>query len=155
MRTGFLELRVPPLIVMLLIGAGMWGVSRFTTGLGTSEPVRLGLSAILLLLGVACAALGVLEFRRARTTVDPTDPAKSSAIVTRGIYQLTRNPMYLGFLLVLAAWGTWLANPAAYAGPVLFALYMTRYQIIPEERALRARFGAPYDAYVRRVRRWL
>src|SRR5688572_28742440 len=109
MRTGFLELRVPPLIVMLVIEAWMWGVGHFTTGLRTSEPVRLGLSAVLLLLGIACAVLGVLEFRRARTTVDPTDPAKASAIVTRGIYRLTRNPMYLGFLLVLAAWGTWLA----------------------------------------------
>lgn len=155
MRTGFLELRVPPLVVMLLLGAAMWVVSLHTAVLPASAPIRMALSAGLALLGILCAVLGVVEFRRARTTVDPRDPTKSSAIVSRGIYRLTRNPMYLGFLLMLAGWGTWLSSPFAYAGPVLFALYITRYQILPEERQLRARFGAPYDAYLRRVRRWL
>ena len=98
---------------------------------------------------------GVIEFRRARTTVDPTRPEHSSAIVSGGIYSLTRNPMYLGFLLILAAWAAWLGNLPACLALLAFVQYMNRFQIAPEERVLGARFGAPYEAYRQRVRRWL
>jgi protein-S-isoprenylcysteine O-methyltransferase Ste14 len=106
-------------------------------------------------LGVATAIQGVIEFRRARTTVDPRDPRKSTAIVTSGIYRFTRNPMYLGFLLVLVSWSVYLSNLCAAVGPVLFILYMNRFQIEPEERILSARFGEVYDAYKAAARRWL
>jgi protein-S-isoprenylcysteine O-methyltransferase Ste14 len=87
--------------------------------------------------------------------VDPTRPDHASTIVTAGIYSLTRNPMYLGFLLILAAWAAWLGNlPACLALPV-FVKYMNRFQILPEERFLGGKFGAAYDAYRLRVRRWL
>ena len=63
--------------------------------------------------------------------------------------------MYLGLFLVLAGWAAHLANAAALPGPLLFALYVTRFQILPEERALTARFGAEFDAYKLRTRRWI
>ena len=82
-------------------------------------------------------------------------PDRSAALVAGGIYRSSRNPMYLGFLLLLAAWACWLANPLALAGLPAFVLYLNRFQIAPEERALRARFGDAYDGYARAVRRWL
>ena len=76
-------------------------------------------------------------------------------MVTTGICRVTRNPMYLGFALALLGWGLWLGHAVALGVPLAFVLYVNRFQIQPEERALRAKFGAPYEDYRRRVRRWL
>lgn len=140
---------------MLLCAALMWLLAHLAPGLPTGFPLHHSAAASLALLGITAAFMGVAEFRRARTTVDPTDPGKSSALVTHGIYRLTRNPMYLGFLLLLLAWCVELANLLALAGPVAFQLYMNRFQIEPEERMLEERFGADYVDYRRRVRRWV
>jgi protein-S-isoprenylcysteine O-methyltransferase Ste14 len=150
-----MELRIPPLLVALIVGAAIYGVSRVAPSLATDFPGRVGIAAVLLVLGVAVALAGVFEFRRARTTVDPRFPESSTSIVTSGVYRLTRNPMYLGFLLWLIAAGLFLANPVTLVGPIAFVAYMNRFQIRPEERALAARFGSPYESYLARVRRWI
>ena len=110
---------------------------------------------MLAVLGIAISVAGVVSFRRARTTVNPTRPDTASALVATGIYRFTRNPMYLGLFLVLAGWSAYLANAAALAGPLLFALYIDRFQIVPEERALATKFGAAFDTYRRQTRRWI
>lgn len=116
---------------------------------------RLPVAVILALVGVAIALSGVISFRRAQTTVNPLKPETSTALVTTGIYRITRNPMYLGMLAVLLAWAAYLSSAWALLGPVAFALYITRFQIIPEERALRSLFGTTFVAYTQRTRRWL
>lgn len=68
---------------------------------------------------------------------------------------MTRNPMYLGFALVLAAWTVFLTPPFALLGIAAFILYINRFQILPEERALRRLFGDDLDEYYPRVRRWI
>ena len=98
---------------------------------------------------------GVVSFRASRTTINPLKPDEASALVTGGIFRFTRNPMYLGMAFVLFAWATHLGNPWLVVGPLVFALYITRFQIIPEERALLANFGELFVAYKARVRRWL
>jgi protein-S-isoprenylcysteine O-methyltransferase Ste14 len=96
-----------------------------------------------------------VALHRAHTTVNPVHVDQASSIVTNGVYRLTRNPMYVGLALLLTAWAIWLAVPWAFAGPALFGLYIYRFQILPEERAMEAKFGAEYLAYKQRVRRWL
>lgn len=150
-----LELRVPPVLVVVIFGAAMWAVSIVTPGLHVARTPRLLIATALGVLGLAIAMAGVAEFRRAQTTVDPTNPGKSSSVVTGGIYRFTRNPMYLGFLLVIVGWAVYLASPWSLGGPVLFVLYMNRFQIRPEERILAARFGAPFEQYLGTVRRWI
>jgi len=150
-----LELKIPPLLVALILGALMWLAALMTPGLTALLPYRGAVAGVLLLAGAGAALAGVIEFRRARTTVDPTRPDNASAIVTGGIYSLTRNPMYVGFLLLLIAWAAWLGNLAACMALPAFVKYMNRFQIAPEERFLGSKFGAPYDAYRLRVRRWL
>jgi protein-S-isoprenylcysteine O-methyltransferase Ste14 len=98
---------------------------------------------------------GVLAFRRARTTINPTQPQLTSSLVSSGIYTVTRNPMYVGLLLVLVAWAIVLSSAWALLGPVAYFFYIGRFQIAPEERALATLFGAEYAAYTSRVRRWL
>jgi protein-S-isoprenylcysteine O-methyltransferase Ste14 len=105
--------------------------------------------------GLAVSLAGVIEFRRARTTVHPLRPERASALVSGGIYRFTRNPMYVGMLTTLLGWAAWLAAPWALLGPVAFVAFIGRFQIAPEERVLQRLFGADYEAYTRRVRRWL
>jgi protein-S-isoprenylcysteine O-methyltransferase Ste14 len=150
-----LELKIPPLIVLAIAAGLMWAVARVTPHWTLLYPGRLLLAAALLILGIAIMLMGVLAFRDASTTVDPRSPEKTSAIVRSGIYRFTRNPMYLGMLIVLMAWLAALANLGAVIVPALFVLYITRWQIVPEERALAQRFAAEYEAYRRSVRRWL
>jgi protein-S-isoprenylcysteine O-methyltransferase Ste14 len=105
--------------------------------------------------GALISGAGVVQFRRAKTTVNPTTPQASSSLVLAGVYRWTRNPMYLGFLVALIGVALWLASPAALLVLPLFVRYMNRFQIVPEERALAARFGASFEQYRRSVRRWL
>ncbi len=150
-----LELMLPPPLVAGLAALIMWVLARQGPVLELAIPVRLSLAILMTLSGLAVALAGVVSFHRAETTVNPFMPEKSTALVSSGIYRFSRNPMYLGMLLVLLAWALWLTAPLALVGPALFVIWITRFQIIPEERALRARFGPEFDAYCRRVRRWI
>ena len=139
-----LELRVPPALLFLVAIAAAPAFGAMAV-----------LKTALMVLGGITIALGLFEFSRSRTTVDPTRPESASALVSSGIYRLTRNPMYLGMLLVLVAAavraGDWLSLIPA----VGFVIWMNRFQIGPEERALTRAFGPAYTQYCERVRRWL
>ena len=149
-----LELRVPPPVVALLIGAAMWFVAR-QPSLQWPLVVRLVAFVVIALVGAATALAGDLEFKRARTTINPFKPESSTALVTSGIYRFTRNPMYVGLTLVLLGWAAFLCSAWTLLGPVVFVLYIGRFQIAPEERALSAKFGAAYAEYTAHVRRWV
>ena len=82
-------------------------------------------------------------------------PGAVSALVTNGIYRWTRNPMYVGLCLFLSAAVVYLWSPWVLLGPVAFVAYINRFQIAPEERVMRERFGETYEAYCQRVRRWV
>jgi len=99
--------------------------------------------------------LGIVSFRQARTTVNPMKPDTTSSLVVSGIYRWTRNPMYLGFLLVLLGWALFLSNALAFVLLPAVIFYMDRFQIEPEERALHSLFGQQFVIYTSRVRRWL
>ena len=145
--------KIPPLVIVLIGALLMWLLDGL---LPMPALPGMPMTAILIALaGVAVCAAGVLTFRRAGTTVNPLEPARASALVVRGIYRATRNPMYLGFALLLVAWGVWLSNAVALLIVPAFVLYMNRWQIAPEERALEALFGDSYRAYRESVRRWI
>lgn len=118
-------------------------------------PARRIVAALLVLAGVLVAVAGLLAFRRQKTTVNPFTPGLSSSLVAMGIYRFSRNPMYLGFLLVLLGWCAYLANWVSALLLPAFVAYMNRFQILPEERALTERFGSQFLAYCGSVRRWL
>jgi protein-S-isoprenylcysteine O-methyltransferase Ste14 len=133
----------------------MWLVARVSPVLQLPGLARLSLATALVVTGAAIAIGGVMSFRRAKTTVNPLKPEASAALVSTGVYSFTRNPMYLGMAMVLLAWSVYLSSPASLAGPILFASYITRFQILPEERVLERLFGTPFAEYKKRVRRWL
>ena len=150
-----LELKVPPPLVALAVALAMWMVSTVTPAIAVDFLIRAIVAVGVALLGGAIGAAGNIAFRLAKTTVNPMKPEKASSLVTVGIYRFTRNPMYVGLLLVLVGWQVFLAAPWALVGPLAFAAYITRFQITPEERVLASLFGAAYGHYKARVRRWL
>ena len=150
-----LELKIPPPVVGLLTAALMYGVSRALPEAAIAIPLRVVWAVVLAAAGLAIDLSALLAFRRHRTTVNPLSPQRASRIVTSGVYHFTRNPMYLGMLLLLTAWAVVQGNAAAFLGLPLFVLYITAFQIQPEERVLSAQFGAPYLQYLQQVRRWI
>ncbi len=150
-----LELKIPPVAIALLVGVLMWTPTKFAPSFAFTLPAGRLIAVGVAVVGVVIAALGVITFRRAKTTVNPLDPGSASSLVVTGIYRRTRNPMYLGVLLVLFGWGLWLANALALPVAAGFILLLNRLQIQPEERILTERFGAAYTDYRSRVRRWL
>src|SRR4051794_16193375 len=150
-----LELKVPPVAVVLLMAALMWLVARAAPAFELALPARGFLAVGLAVAGVAASLSGVVSFRRAKTTVNPMKPDSTSSLVSSGVYRYTRNPMYLGFLLILLGWAVFLSNVLALVVLPVFVLYMNRFQISPEERVLASLFAEEYAEYQASVRRWL
>ncbi len=150
-----LELKIPPPVVALLLALAMWALVALGPALPWPEGIRRVVALVLALVGASFDFMGLVAFLRRHTTINPLRPANASALVTSGIYRVTRNPMYVGLVSFLTAWAVWLGAWLAFAGPVVFVLYITRFQIQPEERVLTTLFGDTYTAYTRRVRRWL
>ena len=151
-----LEFKIPPPLVAAVVAALMVSVSFWLGSVLSLPPaVRVGAALMLAAVGASFDLVSLLAFRKARTTINPLRPERSKAVVTSGLYRITRNPMYLGLVLILTGLALYLDSPWTLLGPVVFAAYITRFQIQPEERALTAHFGADYTAYCARVRRWL
>src|ERR1051326_9397396 len=103
-----LELKVPPPLVAVIVAAAMWGIARVTPRLEVAMVYRVWAGMVVAATGALFSIGGVLAFRRARTTVNPMKPESASSLVDSGVYRITRNPMYVGLLLVLVAWATFL-----------------------------------------------
>ena len=149
-----LELKIPPGALVLLAALGMLLVSSTTPSLGFQLPYNQGVAIAFLIFGVAVSLLGVVSFRIAKTTVNPTKPQATSTLVSTGIYRFSRNPMYLGFLFALVGLAALLSNVLASLFVPAFMIYMNRFQIAPEERVLTEIFGSDFQSYKERVRRW-
>jgi protein-S-isoprenylcysteine O-methyltransferase Ste14 len=150
-----LELKIPPPIIAILTATAMWFVKDFAPAFELALSARLIAAGVVLCLAGYFGIAGTIAFRRAKTTVNPLKPENSSSLVTSGVYRLTRNPMYVSFTLILVAWMVYLSSLASIAGPLLYALYITRFQIQPEERILQGIFGEAFTNYKQRTRRWL
>ena len=149
------DLKIPPLVIMAFVGGLMWLGTRSLPAAGFPMPARQAIALSLAAVGVGVAVAGVVAFRIAKTTVNPLKPDTASRLVVSGIYHFTRNPMYLGALIVLVGWAVFLTNTVAFIVAILFVLYLNRFQIIPEEKALTTRFGPEFAAYCAKVRRWI
>ncbi len=150
-----LDHKIPPPVVALACAGLAWAIARYTPGFAFQIPARLLIATLLVIAGFALDFSGLIVFRKAKTTLNPLAPDKSTSIVRGGPYAFTRNPMYLGMALVLLGYCVYLANPLSIFAVLAFAAYITCFQIIPEERLLLSKFGESYASYTRSVRRWL
>lgn len=151
----FLELKIPPVVQAIVIAVAMWALAMVFPALALPLPFATGLVAGCVAAGSMVALLGVLEFKKAQTTIDPRFPEKSTRLVVAGVYRMSRNPMYLGILLVLLGWTFYLMNYLTFLLLPVFVIYMNRFQIQPEERSMRENFGSEFESYSARVRRWI
>jgi protein-S-isoprenylcysteine O-methyltransferase Ste14 len=150
-----MDLKLPPVALALIAILLMLLADHILPALAFELSLAPLLASGLLLLGAIPAVLGVIAFRKAATTVDPRYPQKATQLVSRGIYRFTRNPMYLGMALGLTGCAVFLRNWSCFAVLPLFMVYLSRFQIQPEERHMRNLFGAAFVDYSARVRRWL
>ena len=148
-----LELKIPPVVWVVMHLAVMYYTASLLPSLNFQ--ISTHWSLLVLSLGLAVAFSGIAAFRAAKTTVNPLQPDRASSLVIVGIYRWTRNPMYVGALLVLAAWFLFLQNWLPMVFLASFVGVLTRFQIVPEEQILIGRFGEEYAAYCRRVPRWI
>jgi protein-S-isoprenylcysteine O-methyltransferase Ste14 len=151
-----LELKIPPAFLLLIGVGGIWLISRTLRQL-TVIPDAIGdpLATVLWISGAIIGVAGVVQFARARTTVDPHRANRASSLVTGGVYTLTRNPMYLGMLLFLVGAVLGSGNVATLIVLPAYVGYMNRFQIQPEERILTDLFGDEYLAFMSTTRRWV
>lgn len=152
------ETRIPPPVILLITLIAMLIISRFDADriLRVDHLAMSTWAAVLLtFLGIGFAVMGLRQFRNAQTTINPLKPHASSTLVVSGVYQLSRNPMYLGMALV--GLGSVMYYGSAWCLLALFAFitFITRYQIIPEERAMHTLFGDEFDTYKGQTRRWI
>lgn len=150
-----LELRIPPVALSLFFAGAMWLASVQFPVMSFAIPGRLVISIALCGIGIVFAVAGVIAFRAAKTTVNPTRPDAVSVLVSSGIYSLSRNPMYVGFLFALGGWAFFLGHAHVFILLPAFVIYMNRFQISPEERALSLKFGKHFVTYMQSVPRWL
>ncbi|HIF17753.1 MAG TPA: isoprenylcysteine carboxylmethyltransferase family protein [Cycloclasticus sp.] len=152
---SWLELKIPPPVVAIISAGLMW---LLTTKLGLFSvdiPNKLVLCGFLAGLGLLVDFVALWRFMKAKTTVNPIKPNNASALVTSGIYQYTRNPMYVGNFIFLTAYLIWLGSPYNVICLALYVLYMNEFQIQPEERVLQNMFGDEYRSFCSKVRRWI
>lgn len=152
---AWLELRIPPVVVALALLLLMRLSERLALPLADDAAVLVPASLVLMLVGGGITALGLGAFGRRKTTTDPMHPERSAALVDSGIYRFSRNPMYVGFAVMLLGAALQINAWPALAGPVLLVGWLHRFQVLPEERALLESFGSAFVDYCRRVPRWL
>ncbi|WP_437395106.1 methyltransferase family protein [Flagellimonas lutimaris] len=149
-----MKMKVPPALVMMIFGGLMYLLDKY---LPVGEFEFFGKRVLVMLLfglGILVILISVIQFFITKTTVDPLNPKKTSNLVTNGVYKFTRNPMYLGMLLFLLAFGLKLGNAFNTLIAAGFVSYMNRFQIKPEEKVLKETFGKEYNIYRKLTRRW-
>jgi protein-S-isoprenylcysteine O-methyltransferase Ste14 len=147
--------RVPPPFIMLLAAILMWVLHRWIPLAQLIDSPWSLVGWLFAASGIGIAMAAFKRFKQARTTVNPREPHTASSLVTGGVFQISRNPMYLGLLLILIGWALSLGTASPWIVPPLFVIVVTVLQIIPEEQALEKLFGEPYVEYRRRVARWI
>lgn len=146
-------MRVPPILLLIICFV-------FATVLAKILPIRsfqveTWVAVTITLSGIAFLLLAVISFARNQTTVNPQSPNNTTKLVTKGVYRITRNPMYVGMILILLAYVLWLGELSAAFTVVIFFFLIDRYQIKLEERVLHNKFGKAFDDYLKIVPKWL
>ena len=148
-------LRVPPPALTLLCLFGLVLFRWILSGLTFKFSGQVFVSIILVVVGIAIGLIAIRRFYQVDTTVLPDEMDSSSALVTGGIFKISRNPMYLGMATVITGVGVGLGTLVMLPILGLFVFWITENQIKPEEHALVKIFGSKFEDYKSKVRRWI
>ena len=150
-----LETKIPPPLLGFATALFMWLVAQVLPTLTMPSTKINTVGLVIMVAGFCLDLLALSQFLKLKTSFDPTKPHKASTVVTSGLYRHSRNPMYLGLMIALIGWGLFLGNLASLACLFVFVPVITHFQILPEERILKEKFGEEYERYAQNVRRWL
>lgn len=142
-------------MLFILAAISIWIISKYTAGFEIKNITKNSIVTLITITGVIFGFSGVISFKKSNTSVDPTKPESADTLVSSGIYRVSRNPMYLSLVFLLIAMVLYLESLWSIIVVCLFVVYMNRFQIIPEERAMIKLFGNEYVDYMQRVRRWI
>jgi protein-S-isoprenylcysteine O-methyltransferase Ste14 len=148
-----METKIPPPIVTLIFGFAIYLSRKIFPEIEIQYSSFFGI--FLLLLGFFILISAVKLFRNDKTTVNPLSPEQATKLVTNGIFKLSRNPMYLGMALILASVAVFFNIIGGIISMALFCLYITKFQIIPEEKAMKDLFAQDFEQYMQATRRWI
>lgn len=148
-----METKIPPPLVTLVFGMSIYFSREMFPAIEIQYSLYLGI--FLLLSGFFILVSAVRLFRKDKTTVNPLSPEQATKLVTDGIFKYSRNPMYLGMAVVLSSIAVFFNLLGGIILIALFCAYITKFQIIPEERAMRDLFLDDFDKYTKVTRRWL
>lgn len=149
-----LELKIPPPVYALSIALLMWLLSQYAPGVQLGVAGNKAGLAIIIIAGTFDLWSLFLFFKK-KTTVNPLSPKNTTDLVITGLYRISRNPMYVGMLLMLLGYAVWLGSLTSFLVVPLFYFLITKMQIKPEEVILEKNFGQEYLNYKNSVRRWL
>lgn len=150
-----MKLKIPPALVAAIIAGLMRMVSVYLPFGSLTLFGAYWVAALMMVAGGVLGVVGLFQFYRSGTTIDPHKPQKARSLVTGGIYKYSRNPMYLALFFLLIGYASILQNVLNILLLVLFIWYMNRFQIIPEEEVMEEKFGDEYQEYKSQVHRWL
>lgn len=150
-----LKLKIPPPVYMLLMAVLMWLLDRYLPVIDLIKSPWNELGFLIIVIAMFTDGLSVMQFFCVHTSINPIHPEKAKTLVTTGMYRLTRNPMYVGLLLLLSGWAMILGSLSPWVALPLFMFILTIQQIIPEEKILEQKFGQQYKQYKNSVNRWI
>jgi len=152
---NLLELKIPPPVYALSLGIIMWLLNQyFPVGRFIESPWN-NIGMVIIVAAIILDSTSLFLFLKKRTTINPMKPSNTEGLVTAGLYKFTRNPMYVGLLVILFGYAIWLGSLTPFLMLPLFYWLITTMQIKPEERILEKKFGQEYLDYKSKVKRWL
>ena len=142
----------PPLLVLILVISNYFSSKKIDLIIFPTQNL---ISFIILLTGILILITPIFKFIKSKTTIDPLKFKKVNKLITSGIYKYSRNPMYLGLLMIVMSTSIFYLNIFSITTPMLFYFWINRFQIKREEIFLTQKFGKEYLSYKNKTRRWI
>ncbi len=149
------QAKFPPAIQVILIAIAVYFTDSVIRYGHIEYSWLLPTAIISISLGIGVILIAGMTFKKASTTVNPLHPEHTTTLVIHGIYAYSRNPMYVGFFLILLGWIIYLGALFSLIWLAVFAWSITKFQILPEEQILEKKFPTDFRAYQSKVRRWI
>ncbi len=142
----------PPLLVLILVISNYFSSKKIDLILLPNQDLT---SIIIFLIGMLILINPIFKFIKSKTTIDPIKFKKVNKLITSGIYKYSRNPMYLGLLMIIISTSIFYLNIFSISTPFFFYFWINRFQIKREEIFLKEKFGKEYLLYMTKTRRWI
>lgn len=149
-----LELKVIPPVQLIISASLMYSLATYFPQYDFVLQISLPIIIILIIAASLIGILALYDFHKHQTTFHPHTPEKTSKVVDTGVFSYSRNPMYISLVMLLLALGFYFQNYSSFCIVPLFIGYITRFQIIPEEKMLDKLFPNDYQTYCQKVNRW-